>query len=705
MSSFYQSFLCDEGKEAFVSYFTRMIEQTLGPDAPLAIEREKFDLAAYCVSNKVSNYEMKNIVSDILTYKAFKTNKTYNNKFTPAVIASMFAVAFKDVNISGPISLAICIPNEKLSSVFQRSLPVLILLGDDHKGREECNNVGLESDYSLYDGSFVKALHKFIKYNKIIGDLFIEVWDKKGITMQIDEEKSSLTDTHNFVKWCYGKLKNDACPVPYFRTHYADPRPRSNDCDAVWGFIVSSSSYNDFVKVLYKTYPLEDPANIYKLVCSRLRKGTQKFFESFFTDTDYEDVNRFFTSYSKLWKELKQLPSQFTRYLVSTYNNYLSHLFLDVEGFLLLSDQPINIQPNQDKEKEFQSLKAAVKPYIYSKTSNNEPVSTIYWFGFGSTLDMYFLARAFKSPVGNLPSQLSMLYAGNHHVNHIIHFLTYQTDLYSVHHYSENKAKCVQVLDLQVFSSGLLLDKRLNLQYIYGKIHALLPTFLIKTNGNMSISRRKELTIFLAKHEPILQEVLFFDDEITVGATKRINKKIEQILKQDKDILPYMCRIKQYFLTYFQDSQSFERLLIENVVLEFDWQVELVMQNSHLKEDKKMLVDYLFNYAKPEPSRKCISCGDSVMVPYVLCIAEYALDPDNTHLEVACEKDNVKMIQYVLDLKTTLSDNDIDILDAYFLERPGYTQMYFRRFIGKWKFGNLLVRLKVRSDDLRMLFV
>ena len=606
-ATFLREFLCDNVNKDFVSYFSQRIEQTF-PNAEEYLMREKADFAAFCDADKEKNREIKKLVNDILQYNAYKTNKAYSNNMKAEHIAHTFSSMFQDKHLSGPIAFTLCVPSKKLSDVFERECPVIVLIGDKHEGEEKCN----KPDVSLYDGSFLSALNNFVKEHNIVTDLFIENWGDKGRSMPT-KDRSSLSHTHNYLQWCYGKLKNDKCPVRNLRTHYADPRTNEKDIDSIWFMIYDSSTYSDLEARLKRSFPLLSAKQIYELVCIRLRFGTYKFCKYMLTNK-----NEFFKTYSNVMKEIMQLPDHMQRYLFTKYNKYENHYMITEDAAVLLSEQPLDLAiDHSNRDQEFQTIKTTISKFL----DTTKRISYIYWFGFTSTLDMYFLSRALKSPIGNLPSQLSILYAGNMHINHLLYFLTYQTQFYSIFRISSSISnKCVSMTNLTQYAMQIL-TKRLSIKDTYMWTHAFFSSFLSTALSNNLLSDKhiKELVEFLSRPKScdILNELLFYDElisgymsevfdiykdsvvdlDISASALK-MNTQLIDMFKLHKELKSLLFKNKRYFESYFKNSSTILKLIADKVELTETWQLLKVEENKELFIDNNQYLSYINTYKK-----------------------------------------------------------------------------------------------------------
>ena len=76
-------------------------------------------------------------------------------------------------------------------------------------------------------------------------------------------------------------------------------------------------------------------------------------------------------------------------------------------------------------------LHAAIKKWYDDKVFNPNQ-NLFHTFGTVGTMDLYWLARVLKSPLGGLPSQLSCIYVGNSHVVNYMRYLTTCMPYYDV---------------------------------------------------------------------------------------------------------------------------------------------------------------------------------------------------------------------------------------------------------------------------------
>jgi hypothetical protein len=618
-----KKYVCNDGLDDFVEYY----KKKLGMSNAIL-----WDIASYCDSSYEENKTIRNLVYDIRQYHPYKTQQK-PVAFNPNQFATML---YKELSepVSGSVSAYICTPLASIANEFERELPVLLLLGDFHEGREECES----SQLSLYNQSFFRLIDTFVGKQNVQTDLFIENWGKN--IRDIDPSDSSIYDAINYLSWCFGKLKNDdKCTLRNIRSHYTDPRQNSSDADYVFTILQETMTYTEFSEQCMTRYKTTDPKHILMLICERMKKGAAVFLQE-----QWKNANPFFATYSKVLIEISQLPYQVQSYICTYYHDYRFHLFPYAnEKIILTPDYALKLDYDNISNEDLYDF---CKIHLAQHYDTQREINMVYWFGFGPTLDIYFLARAFKSPIGNLPSQFSILYAGNRHIENLLYFLTTQTGYYSIRYYGTNPKKCITLKPFTERCTELANIK--DFPKVYVSTHAFVFQFL-QTITNMNILGSQaihSLAKFIKLNASFMKELMKYN--VT---------SLPAILKNP--IL--LMASKEYFSYYMHNvvtKRDLDSFIQDDVIFTEGWHIGLLMSKANLYFDSKqtsLFVDYLYSntrvtQCKPEEIMK-----GRINKHYVDFVKDCTTllnlitgSPASISAKYAVKTQNIKMLQYVL---------------------------------------------------------
>ena len=400
------------------------------------------------------------------SYKPFK-GSIYNINSEDAV---QEVETFLDsiTNISGPVGMTVLQPTIELNKQLGRNAPIIVLLHDDHEfngGCHPCDEkhgclslfkhaeskvdrftsvVHFLKGKKTYTVSFVKVL-KAIAKRGVSVDFFFEAWNYSKC--ERNSCQSALFDVRQELRDCAIKHSCYYSPV---RVHLSDPRNKHNDCDIIIRYILKGN-YKDFQKYVTMHYKEFTSSYILYLFVELLLIGPSMFLQTVF------QTDAFFARYSVVYKQLHQLPAVIKDNICLKYHNYIQHLSTDVTvnkdpHMKALRSETITIQTDsgylnfQSDESLYYSLRTLL---TFPKYRPLRHITT--WIGISATLDIYFLSRALKTPELNIPSQLSVLYAGDIRCIQLLMFLTQSTKYYTVtrFHYDIAKTKCIHVIPKQ----------------------------------------------------------------------------------------------------------------------------------------------------------------------------------------------------------------------------------------------------------------
>jgi hypothetical protein len=648
---------------------------------------------------------------------------------SPYEIANELGKFMSNIILSGPTSFYICTPTQKAINLFGRNCPVLMLLGDRHVGQEMCHITTIiksgREHKSLYDKSFINDLNTFVKDHNIIADIFLETWtNEEAVNIP---NHSSFFNFHNYLRHCYTKLRNDhLCPAKDIRTHYSDPRKRSGDAEHVWFMIAKCNSYTEFSNEFYKHYFYASADSVLDHVIKRLKSGANVL--GIFKD--YE----FFQRYSKVIVEISQLPKEMQGIIYHLYHKYMKHAFPKYEGQISpfsKTDYPMNVHYGIfNDEENFEYIKKVITPFVNLNTGQ----CSIHWFGEVPTLDLYFLARALKSPIGNLPSQLSILYAGSLHVGSLVYFLMYESDLYTISDIGNNHMKCVEVKPFHKVTDNLykkFLHKNVDLEIIYRFVHPWFLSFLLAAFYSQVFatrSARAKLLDFFKANPETLEEVLIENSEYIPYISSYSSGEIDRFSNNRKSSLLRLlwqyteCKDaillnKAFFIYYIKDSLHIEELIQDKYLLTESWQSIALIEYAYLFDRPQLLLDYLYNYAQVSKDDRLdtrfLSKEASPEV-YELLFEDIrnaslskrvAIRP----LTFVLYMNNIKLIQDVLDNPAfEWTAENLQCFHAYLKEHSNeqLIKHKFKRFHKRWKLTTDIARvIKDDNDNLSYLFM
>jgi hypothetical protein len=333
------------------------------------------------------------------------------------------------VTLEGPISASIHTPKKQ-----SMNLPVLLLLGDDHSHRTKCDMCKMENKcYSLYKtdneyrSTFLDYLHaQAIKYKWII-DIYIERWidnrssEKFRKPLKTNKD-SALIDTSFLTRPCADFIQHpnakSTCYYSAFRIHDVDVREHSNIK------IQLDSFYNQFITLLKTITEIKSnkPLEKIKEIIKTFIEDNQQYFDDgmtllsfIFTDTTttYRDLleNDTFKK-TRTYHEFSKVPDHFKEMIKSYYSTKqivytdVKNIFEFIKNFIKNPDI-IDNSLVEDIKKSITALKSTILT------------------NFGSVLvDIYTISRILKVIETKLPSQLSVIYLGNWHINNIKNILS-----------------------------------------------------------------------------------------------------------------------------------------------------------------------------------------------------------------------------------------------------------------------------------------
>ncbi len=346
--------------------------------------------------------------------------------------------------IEGPISFRLYTPTEKLTNALRRPPPVILMLGDLHVGnkpcetkcrtRQQCFSIAAKNKFS-----FLSLIDLKLSPN-VISDVFFEWWLPETSKLQKDlkmnekpiwdrKDGSAIYEDLKELWPCMKYEKNRSvkhpfgCKMKHTRVHMVDPRHLSDNYVYTYAeFIpefVRNYSPEIFKKTVANSFPGYDWKELFALLLKRIELGFVNFFNQYFRK------HPFFKQHSVVYKQIRALPKPLIRDMYANFRNEYPTDFPHPE----VVDEFWNIrrkQKNPSSSTLFKDLKTAFenvnrKRYLVGLDELED--YTYNWLSFVSILDIYFLGRSLKSPVDGLPSQLSILYAGNAHITNLNKFL------------------------------------------------------------------------------------------------------------------------------------------------------------------------------------------------------------------------------------------------------------------------------------------
>ena len=414
------------------------------------------------VEPKWSKYkEWAKLVVDITAYRPYKTRKQPTHVSSDTIIDACLQAGTR---FEGPVSYVLLKPRKELEDILGRPAPVLWLFGDVHTIRLKCQPSCEEIDkcltfYSTLPfggttrGSFLPHLETIGKSHHIVTDYFLEWWPnwnnadlpalyklgpsdnpisdytaRKVAKETVENQPSSIMDNYVDVFDCISKTKTN-CHVPYLRVHSGDTRFRPDDFNSLFDL----QKYNDvdkWIAVCNRVMGLHEASDIERtkvhlrclqIIVDRIKLGSHGFAKAFLQD---EKLRQMLQMHSKTVFELIQVPTS----LQTSMIEYLT----DFDTNYNHSDQAypdFSISHCKTFMEAYMTVKQWFDEQI-KKDSNT--VSFFHLFGLEGTMDMYWLSRVLKSPLGGLPSQLACLYVGNAHVINYVRYLTTCMPYYDV---------------------------------------------------------------------------------------------------------------------------------------------------------------------------------------------------------------------------------------------------------------------------------
>ena len=438
----------------------------------------------YFKNNVFNENELYEILYDI---KLLNNDKEYfkNNVFKKEELLNdidqnkIIKQLLSDIKIlDGPISFSILIPTKKLNKILKRQAPIMILLGDEHSCGSRCiDNMKTQSGYySLYDDTFLKYIDNFALTNKIKIDFFIENWIDKDIDNPVfksNKTNSAIYYMLENVTKCYRKKNNCEYNNIYF--HYGDPRNSNNqDINIILknGFSNTYLELQNKIKMLNRlnNNNLLNDITLLEILKKRIELGSNEFIK-------FAIDNQVMQKYSKVIKQLKQLPDELQK-LFLDYNNYhkensyKNNFCNNIDNYNNEYKNYYNIfkkinsindytEYNNEKYYNFDIIKKIISrnDNIDSSDKYNIKRNECFFYGIVPTLDLYTLSRSLKLVT---QSKLCIYYLGNDHIQTMINFLS-DKKLYTIYiqvndniyidNYN-NKNKCLNIHYLKEYNNN-----------------------------------------------------------------------------------------------------------------------------------------------------------------------------------------------------------------------------------------------------------
>ena len=303
---------------------------------------------------------------------------------------------FSIKKLSGPSSIIILKPSDE-------SLPIMILLGDDHGKDNSCDPCEIEKDcFNIFDYKFISKLNS-ISSSEYLVELYLETFN------DVPRRRSSyINDLHNVIKDCY-RVKNTEryknCNYKNIRFHYSDPRVP---------YVEGEKKYIEMMNPINKRYSDE------------FELCFDEFIDNINNNISVEDcMNEFVLNIFITVKEYKRNSLIYKQIESNVYDfDFWSQIYLNM--ILNSEDLLKNIQNYIDtNEKQFYN---AIKVII-----------------FAPILDIYFLSRNFKLKDNIKKPSLVIAYFGKRHIINISRALTNYTDLYEIFYEKDvNKKRCIE---------------------------------------------------------------------------------------------------------------------------------------------------------------------------------------------------------------------------------------------------------------------
>ena len=421
-------------------------------------------------SASVENEKWAEFVKDLSAYRAYKTDKRPIDVDADTIVRAIQKEARK---YEGPVSYTILKPRTALEQILGRPAPVLWLFGDMHVTRNMCEqcdeNDAKEPCLTFYStlpfngtkrGTFAYHLESIAKKLQIVTDYHMESWTEAmqetyNFELNISYKfanpdpryhPSSLSDNYMDMFPCIPKYKHKSCHVPKLRVHVADSRQKVVD----FNMLLDLKQYNTFElwkracnTIVNKQISDELAQKIRQreclyLISKRILLGPCEFAKQFACS------NPILAKHCKTSFELLQLPPV----LQVSMCSYLSLMSTKIPFDRAVKD--FNFFAFGMKNED---LYAAIKKWYDNCMTlleeQNVYHNLCFIYGATGTMDLYWLARVLKSPLGGLPSQLSCIYVGDMHVASYIRFLTacmpYYDIVQLVVQRGTNDSKCIIV--------------------------------------------------------------------------------------------------------------------------------------------------------------------------------------------------------------------------------------------------------------------
>ena len=365
-------------------------------------------------------------------------------------------------SIEGPIRYLVMTPTEKLKNILRRNPPIIIGLGDVHEGRQKCTRCDpIDGCYTLYEDELNSTVNgnSFLGYFNKLGekfqvDFFYEYWVTKQLRKQSAkgnvfirkryENESALMDIVELVQLCSMKHTNIAqyisCPYKTMNTHYVDVRknfsvypllavnkrelvitvPQISDyseifdnIDGLLSYMVEENfTFTHFKKIYEGVYKGEKVDELLDLIITRLTIGADRFYNEVFR------TNPLMIKYSKVHKQISQLPEELQE-IMYTYDIWTADRDFPLRKFWDSNTTELERMSNEEKYE-----------IIMYNLINRMNELDVYWLG-SVGVDLYYIARTLKVPTGGNPTQISLVYLGDHHIRKIKIFLA-RTGLFKI---------------------------------------------------------------------------------------------------------------------------------------------------------------------------------------------------------------------------------------------------------------------------------
>jgi hypothetical protein len=383
---------------------------------------------------------------------------------------SQFKIGNKEIkSISGPVRVCVLKPPQGLKEELEKEggrAPYLLLFGDEHFGKEnECKNCSCNWDdedldeccYKIDDPNFLKLFDNAITSNYPI-DLYVEqAYEPRLGDPDIDNinEDIKYIDTKGFMskfihdyKVCYSKEHRGTsryksiCPTKDLRWHFTDIRNIS------YGNSGEKQIYdgtNTFYIILYNyfnkdnKYTKKDVYNIAKnIVNDNNEELTMMYYiilngPQFVRDYITESSNFIISKQIKkqainklkdfsFWHNIisERINFYFKGYFENsnfTVDDYLTVMRFYKDVLILLFE--VNNKTSIEFDKERLDLINTVEKYDLFGSNILNIHHMLTMTVLACMMDIYTISRIFKKPINGTPSFLSIIYAGDGHVENI----------------------------------------------------------------------------------------------------------------------------------------------------------------------------------------------------------------------------------------------------------------------------------------------